>query len=174
MRRARPRRLLLPCACLLFLVAAGCGSGNAKKAQNQPLTFEILPDTAGLSSGEPIVDSLTVERLDGGALRVSGRTELPEGTRLQIAIRPAGGGSSVAMSQVFVNDGSFESPPLTGDFGPLPPATYRFEVLAHFTPEWQPASVLQATNEGRALRGPGVTRSKQGVASFYLEEELKR
>lgn len=170
MRRARPRRFLLPCACLLML-AAGCGS---EQKQAPPITLEVLPDTAGLSSGRAIVDSLAVERLDGGALRVRGRVSLPEGTRLQVAIRPAGGGSSVAMTQVLVSDGRFESPPLAGDLGPLPPGRYRFEVLAHFTPGWQAADVLRATDEGRALRGPGITRSRQGEAAFYLMEELER
>lgn len=170
MRRARPRRLLLLGACLAAL-AAGCGG---EKRQAQELTFEALPDTAGLSRGGPIVDSLAVERVDGGAMRVRGRVNLPDGTRLQLAIRPAGGGSAVAMTQVLVDAGRFESLPLLGDLGPLPPARYRFEVLAHFTPEWQTAEVMRATGDGKALRGPGITRSRQGDAAFYLMEEMKR
>lgn len=170
MRRARPRRLVLPCA-LLALFLAGCG-GETK--QPQSLTFEQLPDTAGLSRGRAIVDSLTIERMDGGALRVRGLANLPDGTRLQVAIRPAGGGSTLAMTQVLVHAGRFESAPLAGDLGPLPPDQYRFEVVAHFTPDWQAADVLRATNEGRTLRGPGITRSKQGDAALYLVEELER
>lgn len=170
MRRARPWRLLLAGACLAAL-AAGCG-GEKKEAD--PLTFEQLPDTAGLSSGPAVVDSFRVERMDGGALRVSGRARLPDGTKVQIAVRPEGGGSSLAMTHAIVTDDRFESPPLTGDMGPLPPDTYRFEVLAHFTPDWQTADVLRATGDGKALRGPGITRSRQGDAAFYLMQEAKR
>lgn len=170
MRRARPRRWLLLGACLAAL-AAGCGG---EKKQSQPITFETLPDTAGLSRGLPIVDSLRVERMDGGALRVFGRVNLPEGTRLQVAVRPQGGGSSLAMTHALVSEGRFETAPLTGDMGPLPPGTYRFELVTYFTPEWQTAGVLRATDEGRALRGPGITRTKQGEAAFRLVEELRR
>jgi len=170
MRRARPRCFVLLCACLA-LVASGCGG---EKKREQPLTFETLPDTAGLSKGLPIVEKFQVERLDGGALRVSGLANLPEGTRLQVAVKHPGGRNSLAMTRVLVHERRFESPPLVGDMGPLPPAEYRFEVLAHFTPEWQTAAVLRATDEGRALRGPGITRSRQGSAAFYLVEDLKR
>jgi len=170
MRRARPQRFVLLGACLAAL-AAGCGG---EREEASPLTFETLPDTAGLSRGAAIVDSLSVERMDGGALRVSGRVRLPEGTKLQVAVRPAGGGSSLAMTHAIVTDGRFETPPLAGDLGPLPPGRYRFEVLAHFTPDWQTAAVLRASGDGRALRGPGITRSKQGDAAFLLVEEMKR
>lgn len=170
MRRARPRRWLLLGACLAAF-AAGCGGDQR---QSQPITFETLPDTAGLSRGMPVVDSLRVERMDGGALRVFGRVSLPDGTRLQVAVRPRGGGSSLAMTQALASEGRFETAPLLGDLGPLPPGTYLFELLAYFTPEWQTAAVLRATDEGRALRGPGITRTKQGEAAFRLVEELKR
>lgn len=170
MRRARPQRFVLLGACLAAL-AAGCG-GERKEAP--PLTLETLPDTAGLSRGAPIVDSLSVERMDGGALRVAGRVHLPDGTRLQVSIRPEGGGASLAMTHALVHEGRFETPPLAGDMGPLPPDRYRFEVVAHFTPDMQTAAVLRATGDGKALRGPGITRSKQGDAAFYLVEEMKR
>ena len=170
MRRARPQCFVLAIASLV-LFAAGCG-GEKKEAP--PLTLEVLPDTAGLSQGGPIVDSLAVERLDAGPLRVSGRVHLPDGTRLQVAIRRPGGRSALAMTQVIVNGGRFESPPMVGDQGPLPPGKYRFEILAHFTPDWQSADVLRSTDEGRTLRGPGITRSRQGNAAFFMVEELKR
>ena len=170
MRRARPQCFVLLFAFLVPL-ASGCG-GEKKPAP--PLTLEVLPDTAGLSQGGPIVDSLAVERLDGGALRVRGRVNLPDGTRMQVAIRRASGGSARAMTRVETNEGRFETPPLLGDQGPLPPGKYRFELLAHFTPDWQSADVLRSTDEGRTLRGPGITRSRQGKAAFFMVEELKR
>lgn len=170
MRRAPVRCLLLLGACLA-LAASGCGR---EKPRETGLTFESLPDTAGLTQGRPIVGAFQVERMDGGALRVHGQADLPDGTRLQVAIKSPGGGTSLAMTQMHVADRRFESPPLLGDLGPLPLATYRFEILAHFTPEWQSAAVLRATDAGRTLRGPGVTRTQQGGAAFYLVEELKR
>ena len=171
MRRARHQCFVLSLAYLVLL-AAGCGG---QKQEAPPLTLEVLPDTAGLSQGGPIVDSLAVERLDGGALRVRGRVNLPDGTNLQVAIRRAGGGgSALAMTRVVANEGRFESPPMVGDMGPLPPGKYRFELLAHFTPDWQSADVLRSTDEGRTLRGPGITRSRQGNAAFFMVEELKR
>ena len=169
MRRARAQRLVLAFA-FLVVFAAGCG----ERKEPPPLTLEVLPDTAGLTRGAPIVDSLAVERLEAGPLRVSGRVSLPDGTRLQVAIRRPGGRSALAMSHVVVHGGRFESPPLVGDLGPLPPDKYRLELLAHFTPDWQSAEVLRSTNEGRTLRGPGITRSRQGKAAFFMVEELKR
>jgi hypothetical protein len=170
MRRARPACFVLLFACLTF-VASGCGE---KKHDEGRLTFEQLPDTAGLSRGEPILEAFTVDRMDGGALRVSGKADLPDGTRLQVAIKEPAGRTSLAMTQMLVHDRQFESPPIMGDMGPLPPARYRFEILAHFTPDWQTAAVLRATDDGRTLRGPGITRSRQGAAAFYLVEEMKR
>lgn len=171
MRRARPQRFVLAFASLVVLTA-GCGG---ERKEPPPLTLEVLPDTAGLSKGAPIVDSLAVERLDGGALRVRGRVSLPNGTSLQVAIRRAGGGgSALSMSRVVTNEGRFESPPMMGDQGPLPPGKYQFELLAHFTPDWQSADVLRSTDGGRTLRGPGITRSRQGNAAFFMVEELKR
>lgn len=170
MRRARPQRFVLASA-FLVVFAAGCGG---ERKEPPPLTLEVLPDTAGLSQGSPIVDSLAVERMDSGALRVRGRVSLPDGTQLQVSIRRAGGGSALAMTRVVANEGRFETPPLVGDLGPLPPDKYRFELLAHFTPDWQSAEVLRSTDEGRTLRGPGITRSRQGKAAFFMEQELKR
>ena len=170
MRRARPACFVLLISCLAF-AASGCGE---KKHEQGQLTFEQLPDTAGLVKGEPILEGFTVERMDGGALRVSGKVDLPDGTRLQVAIKQPGGRTSLAMTQMLVHDRQFESPLIMGDMGPLPPAQYRFEILAHFTPDWQTAAVLRATDDGRTLRGPGITRSRGGDAAFFLVEELKR
>jgi hypothetical protein len=170
MRRARPACFVLLFACLV-LAASGCGGEKKREA---PLSFEALPDTAGLTQGRPIVESFAVERMDGGALRVSGQADLPDGTRLQLAVKEPGGRTSLAMTQMSVHDRRFESPPLVGDMGPLPLATYRFEILAHFTPDWQTAEVMRATDDGRTLRGPGITRTRQGGAAFFLVEEMKR
>ncbi|MEO5989728.1 MAG: hypothetical protein ABIU54_13050 [Candidatus Eisenbacteria bacterium] len=172
MRRAGPQaRFLLPFALLLALWGAGCGRTKKPEAK---LTFEQLPDTAGLSQGRPILTELETMRMDGGALRVLGGADLPEGARLQIAIRRPNERSTVAMAHVEVHEHRFESPPLMGEFGPLPKARYRFEVTARFTPDWQPATVLRATNDGKTLRGPGITRDRNGDAMFFLSKETQR
>jgi len=151
------------------LLLASCG-GN--EPASQPLTFETLPDTLGLTEGAPIVDDFAVSRMDNGALRVEGAADLPDGTRLQIAIRPPGGGASLAMTHTLVEGRRFATAPLIGDRGALPRAEYRVEVLARFTPDWQTPEVLRATASGQSLRGPGVTRARDGAPSFYLSEEV--
>lgn len=149
----------------------GC-SGRDEPAQE--LTFETLPDTIGLTQGEPIIEGFEVSRMDNGALRVAGAADLPDGTRLQIAIRPPGGGASLAMTHATVEGRRFDTAPLIGDYGALPAAKYRVEVLARFTSDWQPPEVLRATADGKSLRGPGVTRSRDGAPSFYLSEEVNK
>ena len=41
----------------------------------------------------------------------------------------------------------------------------------HFNEDWQPLSVLRQTQEGRALHGPGMTRTRNGDAALYLTRE---
>ena len=57
--------------------------------------------------------------------------------------------------------------------GPLPVDLYRFDVLAHFNPAWQPEQVMRATHDGRSLRGPGITRGTGGQPAFFLREERR-
>ena len=57
--------------------------------------------------------------------------------------------------------------------GPIPVDLYRFDVLAHFNSAWQPEDVLRATDGGRKLRGPGMTRGTAGQPSFVLHEERR-
>jgi len=147
------------------LALAGCSRGEKKP---EALTFEKLPDTTGLSRGEPILGSFETSRMSNGAVRVSGHVRLPDGTRLQIAIKEPGGRVSVAMAQVYVQGARFDSPPLIGERGPLPRGEYRFEVLGHFDASWQTTEVLRAMNGGSDLRGPGITRARDGSAALFL------
>lgn len=171
MRRANATavRSLLPVFAICVLSLSGC---SREKAQ-QPLTFEHLPDTSGLSQGAAILKSFALYRMSNGAVRVSGEARLPDSTKLQIAIRAAGGSVSLAMAQVVVLGGRFESPPLLGDLGPLPVGDYRFEVLAHFDADWQPARVLRELAGGDSLRGPGITRARNGDAALFLARETR-
>lgn len=172
MRRASPfARFLLPTLGLLAVLAWGCGKARDDQST---LSFEQLPDTAGLTQGRPIVTALETDRIDGGALLVKGGADLPDGTRLQIAIKRPGERSTVAMAHVEVQDHHFESPPLVGEFGPLAPARYLIEVSGRFTPDQQSPAVLRATGDGKALRGPGITRDRNGDAMFFLSQETQR
>jgi hypothetical protein len=150
---------------------AGCGGHGEKPAQD--LSFEQLPDTTGLTRGAPIVESLEASRMSSGAVRVTGHVRLPDGTKLQIAIKQPGGRVSVAMAQVFVQGERFDTPPLLGESGPLPRGTYRLELLGHFDHDWQSANVMRVMEGGLALRGPGITRARDGSAALFLTREAR-
>jgi hypothetical protein len=168
------RRLLgaqaLALACALLPVLAGCGGGE-KPAP--PLSFERLPDTTGLSRGAAILESLEASRMSSGAVRVSGRVRLPDGTKLQVAIKQHGGRVSLAMAQVYVQGERFDTPPLLGENGPLPRGEYHVELLGHFDHDWQSADVLRAMGQGLDLRGPGITRARDGSAALLLTREAR-
>jgi len=164
-------------AFLGLAAATGCGRKGGDHGSSQDLTFEKLPggvDTTGLTEGKPLIEQFDLIRMSNGALRVTGRARLPEGTKLQVSLHDVRGGIAVASTQVTVEGGEFGSPPFVGDTGPLKVAVYRVEILAHFTSEWQPANVLAETGGGKRLRGPGITRSKVGGAALYLVEEMRR
>ncbi len=165
----RPAGLLLAGALLLVLLP-GCGR---EAAEETSLSFEDLSDTTGLSRGAPILTEFEPYRLRGGAMRVRGRADLPDGTRLQVSIVRVATNETVQVIQVTLADRAFESAPFMSPAGPLPEDLYRFDVLAHFNAAWQPAAVLRATDGGRSLRGPGITRGTAGHPAFYLREEVR-
>jgi hypothetical protein len=164
------RRLLLLLVAILFAGAGGC---ERRQARETSLSFEDLSDTTGLSAGAPILASFEPVRITGGALLVRGLADLPDSARLQISVVRITTRETVGVTQVTVKNRSFETPAIFGPRGPLPIDVYRFEVLAHFNPAWQPASVLRATHDGRSLRGPGITRSRAGQPAFFLREERR-
>src|SRR5262245_33600383 len=157
----------------MMMVLAGCGGGSGGEKPTQDLSFERLPDTTGLSRGAAILESFEASRMSSGAVRVSGRVRLPDGTKLQIAIKEPGGRVSVAMAQVFVQGERFDTPPLLGERGPLPRGEYRFEVLGHFDRDWQTDDVLREMGGGSRLRGPGITRARDGSAALFLTREAR-
>ena len=169
----RPQWMLL--AALALTALPGCGGrGSHSQPPQDTITLERLPDTTGLSQGAPIVQGFEAYRMPNGAMRLKGKLNFPDGTRVQVAVRSREGAPSLAMCQVTIEDHAFDSPPLLGGAGPLPVGYYRFELSAQFTPAWQPAPVLDLTDRGRLLRGPGITRSKDGGAMFWLVEEMTR
>jgi hypothetical protein len=150
---------------------AGCGGGGEKPAQE--LSFEQLPDTTGLTRGAAILEALEASRMSSGAVRVTGRVRLPDGTKLQIAIKEPGGRVSVAMAQVLVQGERFDTPPLLGEHGPLPRGAYHLELLGHFDHDWQSPDVMRAMNAGLNLRGPGITRARDGSAALFVTREAR-
>ena len=171
MRRANRSRApwarVVPCLMLSALVSCG----RDKPARE--LSFESLPDTSGLSEGAAVVQEFEPYRMANGAVRVKGRVRVPDGTLLQIAIKAPQGGVAVAMAQVRVQGQWFDTPPLLGEHGPLPKGEYRFELLSHFTPTWQGAEGEGALRAGPSLRGPGITRARDGAAALFLVKEAR-
>ena len=167
---ARPPRSTALVAALC-LALAGCGDSRPSKE----LSFEQLDrtdeDTTGLSRGVPIVGQLEPYRVDQGGVRVRGRADLPDSTRLEISIYRRGSRDLLARCQVDVFDRAFDAPPVTGPEGALPIGEYTIEVLAHFSDTMQPASVLATTDGGRRLRGPGMTRGRFGIPAFQIVED---
>jgi hypothetical protein len=174
----RATRRFLLALNLVCLAAALGGCDGCRRDKSAPLsgglTFEKLADTLGLSRGAPLLTRFDVERSEGGVLLVHGAADLPDGTRLRVAIKRPDESFASSMSEMTVKDRRFDSPPMVGDSGPLPFSTWRFEISALFTPTSQPTAVLLATDEGKALRGPGITRTRLGGAEFFLVQEMKR
>ena len=161
----------------MLLAAAALAGCGGKTREEPPLRFEKLggsgglDDTTGLNRGRPLLASLEPYRMSGGAMRVKGRMDLPDGARVQISVYRSSDRELVARDQLFVARGGFDTPPIIGAKGPLPEGDYRFEVLVHFNDTWQSPEVLRATGGGRRLRGPGITRTRQGDAAFLASTE---
>ena len=159
-------------SCLWFLSAlafAGCGQRHEQAADD--LRLERLDDTTGLSLGKSLIQRIEPLRTANGTLRVKGDVDFPDGVRIQISLYPKGSKRLLNRLQVVVERHHFESPPILGEAGPLPPGPYRFEYLALFNDAWQTPEVMRRIEGGRRLRGPGVTRDHAGGAAFYLTEE---
>src|SRR2546426_11569394 len=162
------RTILLVLAVVLW----GCsGHGRKSSQSSSELRLEDLSDPSGLNQGGPVLTKVEPYRMANGVLRIRGTIDFPDGARIQVSIYRTNTNQMLNRLQMIVHDHHFDSPPIIGPGGPLPTADYRLEYLAHFNDTWQPASVLRATDQGRRLRGPGVTRDRLGQGAFYLVEE---
>ena len=180
MLRSRPlsapaRRRAAALALLAALVPlAGCGGREARTPREERLTFEELDrrrDTTGLSRGAGILGAFEPYRMENRALRVRGRLAFPEGTVFQVAVYRPGERWPLTRVQDQVRGGRFDTPPIVPRGGPLPEGPYRFELTVFFESSLQPPSVMRATAEGRRLRGPGMTRDRNGIPAFSHVEE---
>jgi hypothetical protein len=161
---------------LVGLVLAGCGRRESQTPGTSTITLrdlDSLRDTTGLSRGAPLIEHMEPYRMSNGAVRVRGDQSLPAGTVVQIAVTRVGERWPFTRVQFPLDGPRFDSPPILGPHGPLPPGTYRFELVTRFDPTWQTAEVLRATSSGRDLRGPGVTRDLEGHAAFSHVEERR-
>ena len=160
-------------AAMAAALIAGCGNQPSEK--DAPLTFQKLDDrdTTGLSSGRTLLHEFEVARDPAGALRARGRTDLPEGMRLELIVYSVTDAQVLARTQFAVRDHRFETAPILGAGGRLPEAVYHFQLRGLFDSGLQPAEVMAATGNGLALRGPGMVRGPHGTA-FVHDAKLRR
>jgi len=149
---------------------AGCGKRHDRSTPE--LSFEQMADTTGLSQGGALLQTITARRAEAGAVVVSGRVEFPDGVRIQVTLFLKGGTQIQARGQALVHGGRFETAPLMGPEGPLRQGRYRVELLSLFVPTWQSDEVMGRTDDGRKLRGEGMTRDRAGSAAFFRAQEL--
>jgi len=171
----RPPRPVARWSVLLLapLVLLACSSCGRRSGTTRELNFEQLTDTTGLTRGAPILLALEPYRITGRAVRVRGSVDLPDGTRMQVAIVQIPTGRVLITAQATVEKHDFETPPLMLRTGPLPEDLYRFEVSTQFNAAWQSPEVLHATRNGFALHGPGMTRDGVGQTGFFLSQERR-
>jgi len=158
-------------ALVLVAVLAITGCGRRRERQATELRYVLPSDTTGLSQGAALLTRIEPYREPGGALRIRGNVTFPDGVRIQVSVYRKGTQQMLGRIQVLTADHRFDSPPIFGDHGPLPRGDYRFEVLSLFNKAWQTEDVMRRTQDGLALRGPGMTRDPVGGASFYLVME---
>jgi hypothetical protein len=159
---------------LVALTMSGCSREKKPAPRERVLTFEELAkerDTTGLSQGGAIVRSFEPYRMENGAARVRGELGFPDGTVFHIAIFRPGERWPFTRLQSQVVNGHFDTPPIIDANGPLPKGTYHFELTVFFDSSLQPPEVLRKTGNGRDLRGPGVTRDRNGIPAFSYAED---
>ena len=163
-------RLALWVAPALLCVLAGCSS-RQKNDETSELHFDMQADTVHLSEGPRVLEGVEATRERGGALRMRGHLAFPDGARIEISVYRHDEDELLGRVQVLTESQRFESPPIMGSNGPLPRGAYRIEYRALFNAAWQSPDVMRRTDDGRTLRGPGITRDRIGGAAFYLIEE---
>jgi hypothetical protein len=161
-------------SCLALAALAGCDGRGKPAGGGSGLTFERLTGLAGLTSGGASVESFDAFRLPDRSLRVKARVRLPEGTRVQVAVKSGPAGAALVVVRAMVMRGEIVSPPMATSSGPLPVGPYQFEISAQFMAGWQSREILRATHDGKSLRGPEIVRTPGGGTMFWLVKEMTR
>jgi hypothetical protein len=169
------REFAIQTSAVLFALCAsiGCGSAGSERAidsltEKQPSGATnqeaILP--APKFTGE-LVLTLSVDTTSQAGPRLTGETNLPDGTVLSASITPTIGVGSY-QAEAVVNAGRYTAGPFA-EGGGLPPGTYEASVLLA-AGRIQPASVETAIGaRGEKLRGPLVKRDPRLGASANVE-----
>ncbi len=94
-----------------------------------------------------------------GELQITGQTNLPEETLLDVQVYS--GPLLVAVDYpVSVRAGTFQTRPLLQRGIPFTPASYQLRIRASFGKRWQPPSVLMILGaQGERLDGPAIRRT---------------
>ena len=97
---------------------------------------------------------------------VSGFAYFPEQTQLSLVLYDSAG-RAVARTQAQVVNSLFQSLPLAAEEGRTwPPGDYELSIEAIFAPGAQPKRVLEASKDGAALSGEGMTTTVQGRPAY--------
>jgi hypothetical protein len=169
---------------LIALLAGACVRSpqvsNVNSAPETPRpspTEQVVAATTTAPALPPFKDgvvlNITVESDPGRKPRISGETNLPEGTELSIGIEGKTSNFSGG-DKAIVSGGRFRSVPF-GPEGGLKPGQYVASVLTPI-PQVQPAKVREAMGaNGENLRGPLVKRGSIGPTveveqAFQLDE----
>lgn len=105
--------------------------------------------------------TLSYEQI-GNRTYFTGETNLPDGTKMKINLRPPGR-TSGPQGSVVVHSGSFRSDGFSTRGIPIE-GEWEVELLCHFTRFWQTPSVLQLLDE---YGGEHVTRGKNSIGEGY-------
>lgn len=108
---------------------------------------------------------------EGGRLEISGETNLPEATALEVQV--FAGETLVAVDfPVTVGDSSIKTRPLLERGKPFLPATYHLRIRARFEKSWQPPNVLLIVGGlGERLEGGSIRRSDAAPGARLEYEE---
>lgn len=146
--------LLVILAGLFALAAIGSMYSNRQSAAatgNPSHVQYTLPDTITLTA--------SAGRDESDATVISGRTNLPDGTKLGVELMS--GSRAGADDSVVVASGRFHSRGFRRGDSPIPPGKQRVHIFAYFNGPWQSPAVLALLGDGgHKLKASAVIHSR--------------